>query len=62
MTAGEPQRLGLELGEPQHLSIVREYCGHGIGQIFHEDPQVLHYGERGQGLQLQPGGLSGRTS
>ena len=35
--------------------IVREYCGHGIGQIFHEDPQVLHYGERGQGLQLQPG-------
>jgi methionyl aminopeptidase len=41
--------------EPQHLSIVREYCGHGIGQIFHEDPQVLHYGERGQGLQLQPG-------
>lgn len=41
--------------EPQHLSIVREYCGHGIGQIFHEDPQVLHYGERGQGLQLQTG-------
>ena len=41
--------------EPQHLSIVREYCGHGIGQIFHEDPQVLHYGERGQGLQLQGG-------
>jgi methionyl aminopeptidase len=41
--------------EPQHLSIVREYCGHGIGQIFHEDPQVLHYGDRGQGLQLVPG-------
>jgi methionyl aminopeptidase len=41
--------------EPQHLSIVREYCGHGIGQIFHEDPQVLHYGDRGQGLQLQAG-------
>lgn len=41
--------------EPQHLSIVREYCGHGIGQIFHEDPQVLHYGERGHGLQLQAG-------
>ena len=41
--------------EPQHLSIVREYCGHGIGQIFHEDPQVLHYGERGQGRQLVPG-------
>ena len=41
--------------EPQHLSIVREYCGHGIGQIFHEDPQVLHYGERGTGVQLVPG-------
>jgi len=41
--------------EPQHLSIVREYCGHGIGQIFHEDPQVLHYGERGTGVQLLPG-------
>ena len=41
--------------EPQHLSIVREYCGHGIGQIFHEDPQVLHYGDRGQGVQLQAG-------
>jgi methionyl aminopeptidase len=41
--------------EPQHLSVVREYCGHGIGRIFHEDPQVLHYGERGRGLELQPG-------
>jgi methionyl aminopeptidase len=41
--------------EPQHLSIVREYCGHGIGQIFHEDPQVLHYGERGAGIPLVPG-------
>ncbi|MDY0066293.1 MAG: type I methionyl aminopeptidase [Steroidobacteraceae bacterium] len=41
--------------EPQHLSIVREYCGHGIGRVFHEDPQVLHYGERGRGLELAPG-------
>jgi methionyl aminopeptidase len=41
--------------EPQHLSIVREYCGHGIGKIFHEDPQVLHYGERGRGFELVPG-------
>jgi methionyl aminopeptidase len=41
--------------EPQHLSVVREYCGHGIGRIFHEDPQVLHYGERGQGMELRPG-------
>jgi methionyl aminopeptidase len=41
--------------EPQHLSIVREYCGHGIGQIFHEDPQVLHYAASGQDLQLRAG-------
>jgi len=41
--------------EPRHLSIVREYCGHGIGRIFHEDPQVLHYGQRGQGIELRPG-------
>jgi len=41
--------------ESQHLSVVREYCGHGIGRIFHEDPQVLHYGERGRGFELEPG-------
>jgi methionyl aminopeptidase len=41
--------------EGQHLSVVREYCGHGIGRIFHEDPQILHYGERGRGLELQTG-------
>jgi methionyl aminopeptidase len=41
--------------EGQHLSVVREYCGHGIGRIFHEDPQVLHYGQRGTGIALQVG-------
>lgn len=41
--------------EPRHLSVVREYCGHGIGRAFHEDPQVLHYGQRGHGMKLQPG-------
>jgi len=34
---------------------VREYCGHGIGAAFHEDPQVLHYGEPGTGLVLEAG-------
>lgn len=38
-----------------HYSVVREYCGHGIGEIFHEDPQVLHYGRAGTGLELQAG-------
>lgn len=35
--------------------VVREYCGHGIGKIYHEQPSVLHYGQPGQGLQLKPG-------
>ncbi|WP_154223978.1 type I methionyl aminopeptidase [Marinicella rhabdoformis] len=36
-------------------SVVYEYCGHGIGQTFHEDPQVLHYGRAGTGLKLEQG-------
>ena len=41
--------------EKNRFSIVREYCGHGIGQAFHEDPQVLHYGKAGTGLELREG-------
>ncbi|MFP4146791.1 MAG: type I methionyl aminopeptidase [Halorhodospira sp.] len=41
--------------EAHNFSVVREYCGHGIGQSFHEEPQVLHYGEPGTGLRLEPG-------
>jgi len=41
--------------ESQHCSVVREYCGHGIGRDFHEEPQVLHYGEPGAGVVLFPG-------
>jgi len=41
--------------EAQHCSVVREYCGHGIGRDFHEDPQVLHYGKPGDGVELRPG-------
>jgi methionyl aminopeptidase len=41
--------------ESERFAIVREYCGHGIGRIFHEDPQVLHYGTPGTGLELRPG-------
>lgn len=36
-------------------SVVREYCGHGIGKVYHDEPQVLHYGHPGQGLILKPG-------
>jgi len=58
-------RPGLQLGdlghaiqsyaESQNFSVVREYCGHGIGREFHEEPQILHYGWRGTGLELQAG-------
>ena len=41
--------------ERQGFSVVREFCGHGIGTKFHEDPQVLHYGLPNTGLKLQPG-------
>ncbi len=41
--------------ESERCSVVREYCGHGIGRVFHEDPQVLHYGEPGNGIRLEAG-------
>lgn len=39
----------------EHFSVVHEYCGHGIGRGFHEDPQILHYGNPGAGMALQEG-------
>ena len=58
-------RPGARLGDIGHaiqshaeahgFSVVREYCGHGIGREFHEDPQVLHYGTAGTGMVLEPG-------
>ncbi len=41
--------------ESHGYSVVREYCGHGIGTVFHEEPQVLHYGKAGTGLELKEG-------
>ncbi len=41
--------------EKNRASVVREYCGHGIGRVFHEDPQILHYGRRGAGEQIREG-------
>jgi methionyl aminopeptidase len=58
-------RPGIQLGDIGHViqqhaeshgfSVVREYCGHGIGRGFHEDPQVLHYGAPGTGIEVAPG-------
>jgi methionyl aminopeptidase len=41
--------------EERNFSVVREYCGHGIGRVYHEDPQVLHYGEAGTGDEIKAG-------
>ncbi|MHA3048862.1 type I methionyl aminopeptidase [Acinetobacter sp. ANC 4641] len=43
------------LAETSGYSIVREYCGHGIGRVYHEQPNVLHFGQKGQGLKLKKG-------
>ncbi len=61
----EQVRPGVQLGEvgaaiqrfveSHNFSVVHEYCGHGIGQEFHEDPQVLHYATKDRGPTLQPG-------
>ena len=44
-----------QYSESQHYSVVREYCGHGIGEQFHEEPQVLHYGKANTGVTLKEG-------
>ena len=43
------------VAQRERFSVVREYCGHGIGKVYHDEPQVLHYGSPGQGMVLQPG-------
>ncbi|HET7674047.1 MAG TPA: M24 family metallopeptidase, partial [Gammaproteobacteria bacterium] len=54
-TLGDVGHAIQEFAEAQRFSVVREYCGHGIGTIYHEDPQVLHYGAPGTGLELKTG-------
>ncbi len=54
-TLGDIGHAIQEYAEGQRFSVVREYCGHGIGEIYHDDPQVLHYGRPGQGMVLREG-------
>jgi len=54
-TLGDIGQAIQEFAEAKHYSIVQEYCGHGIGSNFHEDPQVLHYGRAGDGEVLRSG-------
>ena len=44
-----------EHAEKNYYSVVEEYCGHGIGKVYHEEPQILHYGKQGTGLRLEEG-------
>ena len=41
--------------ESNYYSVVEDYCGHGIGDIYHEDPQILHYGKPGRGIEIKEG-------
>ena len=54
-TLGDIGHVIQQYAEKNYYSVVREYCGHGIGAIFHEDPQVLHYGQKGAGMSLKEG-------
>ena len=54
-TLGDIGNAIQQYAEGERFSVVREYCGHGIGKIYHEDPQVLHYGRPGEGLVLKKG-------
>jgi methionyl aminopeptidase len=54
-TLGDIGNAIQKYAEKQGFSVVREFCGHGIGKRFHQDPQILHYGRPGTGDKLEPG-------
>ncbi len=41
--------------EPNHMSVVRDFCGHGLGRLFHDEPNIVHVGSPGEGVVLRPG-------
>ena len=54
-TLGDIGHVIQQHAEANYYSVVREYCGHGIGTVFHEEPQILHYGRAGTGMVLKEG-------
>lgn len=56
-TLGDIGHAIQSVAQREGFSVVRDYCGHGIGRVYHDEPQVLHYGRRGEGLKLEPGML-----
>lgn len=55
VTLGDIGHAIQQYAEGERCSVVREYCGHGIGRLFHEEPQILHYGKPGTGLSIEAG-------
>ncbi len=54
-TTGDIGAAIQEYAESERCSVVRDFCGHGLGELFHDEPNILHYGRRGEGVQLKPG-------
>ena len=55
ITLGDIGHVIQSHAEKNHYSVVEDYCGHGIGKVYHEDPQVLHFGRPGMGIKLEEG-------
>ena len=54
-TLGDVGHAIQSLAESHRFSVVRDFCGHGLGRVFHDSPTVLHYGRAGDGIRLEPG-------
>ena len=54
-TTGDIGAAIQQYAESERCSVVRDFCGHGLGRVFHDEPNILHYGVKGQGVELRPG-------
>jgi len=54
-TTGDIGAVIQEFAEAERCSVVRDFCGHGLGRLFHDEPNILHYGRHGEGTVLKPG-------
>jgi methionyl aminopeptidase len=54
-TTGDIGAAIQDYAEAERCSVVRDFCGHGVGRLFHDEPNILHYGRRGEGVTLKPG-------
>jgi len=54
-TTGDIGAAIQEFAETERCSVVRDFCGHGLGRLFHDEPNILHYGRHGEGVVLKPG-------